>query len=196
MARTAMQITISGDKELLAEIRSYGQKGEAAARRGVRATAVDILADAKQRLKNGGHMVTSKLFNSGKVQVDPDDDKFIDVIFSGGGDGYTDYAEYVEFGRRAGKGLNEQGIEAVAQWAKQKGILHTYNIKTRKRSTTGTQDIDQRARDFAINLSKKYKRRGRKATPFLFPAFEAKRNSLKTNIEKELQALNDSYPNQ
>lgn len=196
MARQAMQITISGEKELFAEIRNYGRKGEAAARQGVRATAIEILADAKQRLKNGGHVVTSKLFNSGKVMVDPEDDRFIDVIFSGGGDGYVDYAEYVELGRRAGKGLNDKGVEAVAQWAKKKGILHAYNIKTRKRSTAGTQDIDERARSFAIALSKRYKQRGRKATPFLFPAFEAKRNNLTANIEKELQKLNDSYPNQ
>lgn len=196
MPRQAMQITISGDKEAQDSIKQYGKKAIIAVMRGVRATAIDILADAKQRLKNGGHIATSKLFNSGKVQLDPEDEKFVDVIFSGGGDGYTDYAEYVEFGRRAGKGLNEKGVEAVAQWAKKKGILHAYNIKTRKRSTAGAKDIDQRARDFAIWLSGRYKRRGRKATPFLFPAFQAKRSELKTNIEKELQKLNDSYPNQ
>lgn len=196
MVRPAISCTITGDREICEKLRVMGKRGVVAAEKGVRITAIEILKDAKERLVKNGSRVTGKLFNSGKVTIDADDTNFTDVVFSGGGDGYTDYAEYVEFGRRAGKGLNEKGVEAVAQWAIKKGILHSYNIKTRRRSTAGTKDIQERARDFAIAYSGRLKKRGRKGTPFLFPAFEAKRNNLMTNIQKELQKLNDSYPNQ
>ena len=95
----------------------------------------------------------------------------------------------MEFGRRPGTGLKNQGIENVAQWAKKKGILNTYNIKTRRKSKAGVKDIDQRARAFALWLSGRYKRRGGKGTLFLFPAFEAKKGNSGKNIGNQVAAL-------
>lgn len=171
---------IIGSDRLYKKLQELGNGARLAALRGVKSTCMEILADAKVRLTEGGHRVTSALFNSGKVLKSDEDKNAYEARFE------ADYAPFVEFGRRPGKGLNEEGIKNVAQWAIKKGILSAYSIKTRKKVKAGSKDIEQRARDFAIQVSKRYKRRGRKATPFLFPAFEAKKGNVDKNIGKEL----------
>ena len=177
------KVEIIGGEKLSKTLSELGYKAKLEALRGVKATAMEVLADAGERLTKGGHRVTSKLFASGKVERSDEEKDAYEVSYS------AEYATYVEFGRRPGKGLNNQGIENVAQWAKKKGILNTYNIKTRRKSKAGVKDIDQRARAFALWLSGRYKRRGRKGTPFLFPAFEAKKGNLGKNIGKQIAAL-------
>ena len=62
----------------------------------------------------------------------------------------TAYYPFVEFGRKAGKGISREGQFAVARWAKLKLSLSNTD-----------------ASRFAYNLSQKYKRRGRKAKPII-----------------------------
>lgn len=188
MPRQAIQVTITGDKDLQNRLKEYGKRGVAAAMKGVKVTAVEILLDAKQRLQSGGHRVTGMLFNSGKVLIDSEDDKFLDVVFSGGGVESTDYAEYVEFGRRAGR---MPPLGAITEWVVKQGLADSYNAKSRKRAKRDAE-FNYRAMSIAFLIAKKIAKQGTKAHPFLYPAFEAKQNSLTANIEKELQKLNDS----
>lgn len=183
-----MQVTITGDKELQKKLREYGPKGTEAAMHGVKVTAMEILLNAKQRLQSGSHRVTGMLFNSGKVLIDSEDDKFLDVVFSGGGTESTDYAEYVEFGRRAGR---MPPLEAITEWVVKRGLADSYNTKSRKRAERDTE-FNYRAMSIAFLIARKIAKHGTKAHPFLYPAFEAKQNKLISNIKKELKKLNDN----
>lgn len=185
MIRPAISFTIAGDKELQARLKEFGRDGTTAAMRGVRVTALEILNNAKERLVQNGSRVTSKLFNSGKVVADDENANFVDVIFSGGGDGYSDYAEFVEFGRRAGR---MPPVEAITEWVRKKGIADTYSIKTQRQSKRDAS-FDNRAQNIAFAIARKIARQGTPAKPFLFPAFEAKKGNIITNIEKELDKL-------
>lgn len=181
MGKSNFQVV--GGKELQKVLNELGNRGVQAAMAGIKTTCLEILGDAKDRLTSGGHRATSKLHNSGRVYKAKDEKDAYEVVFE------AEYAPFVEFGRRPGKGLNEEGVEAVAEWAKKKGILHAYNVETHKKSRAGTKDLDERARQFALWVSGRYKKRGRKGTPFLSPAFEAKKGNVGKNIGREIAKL-------
>ena len=91
----------------------------------------------------------------------------------------ADYASVVEFGRRAGS--KPPPITPIADWVHKKGIGGTYSIKSKRRTgKSGTQE--QEDRRAAWFISKKIGKRGIKATPFLYPAFDREVVKLKTRL--------------
>lgn len=175
-----VKFEITGDKELQVKIRELGKRGVQAALRGLKITALEVLNNAKERLQQGGQRVTSKLFNSGKV-VQSDTKSEFEVVFGDMGQEVS-YAYYVEFGRRAGK---MPPIDYITEWVVKKGLADTYNIKTRKR-TNRDKVFDYRAMSIAFLIARSIAKKGTKARPFLFPAFEEKERNVIKNIETEI----------
>lgn len=171
-------IEIKGINDLNKVFRELGKgKGLAAIRKGILITGQEILTESQRNLTQNGQRVTNALFRSGKVSKTQSELAY-EISYD------ANYAYYVEFGRKPGKGLNEEGIEQVAQWAIKKGLASRYSIKTRKRVSENRDTVHERARQIAFFISGRYKRRGRKGKPFLYPAFEAKKGNLFNNISK------------
>ena len=63
-------IWIEGEKELYANMQKSLFSLTEAGRKGLRQAGMNIIADAKQNLKNGGHIATGGLRASGRVPSD------------------------------------------------------------------------------------------------------------------------------
>ncbi len=92
-------ISIDGLQDLMRNFDAFDKAATEAALVGLETAAVNIIADAKENLKNNGSVVTSLLRNSGRTERNNDEviAGFFDTKNKQG------YAYYVEFGRRAGK---------------------------------------------------------------------------------------------
>lgn len=178
-----VKFEITGDKKLQSTLRTLGKQGPIVAMKGLKVTSLEILNNAKERLVQGGQRVTSKLFNSGKV-VKSKTEMAYEVVF-GGVEGELMYAYYVEFGRRAGK---MPPIDYITEWVVKKGLADTYNIKTRKVTKRG-KEFDYRAMSIAFLIARSIAKKGTKAHPFLYPAFEEKKENLLKNISNEVNKL-------
>lgn len=174
---------VIGGKELQKVLNELGTKGVEAALRGIQLTCLDILNDAKSRLSNGGQRVSGKLFNSGKVSRAEEPDAY-EVAF-GSPDKEVEYATYVEFGRRPGK---RPPIDAIKQWVDKKHLSDTYSIKNRQQSNRG-KDYKRRRDSMAWAIANSIAKKGTQAHPFLFPAFEAKKENVGKNIGREIAKL-------
>lgn len=174
MAKSNFEII--GSDRLYKKLDELGNGARLAALRGVKATCMEILADAKVRLTEGGHRVTSALFNSGRVMKSDEDKNAYEASFD------AKYATYVEFGRRPGK---RPPIDAIRQWIDKKHVLDTFSIKT-KRMNKRKSDYESRRNGLAFAIARSIGKKGTKAHPFLFPAFEAKKVNVEKNIGKEL----------
>lgn len=172
-----------GGKELSRKLDELGRRGVQAALRGIQLTCLEILNDAKTRLSNGGQRVTGKLFNSGKVARAEEQDAY-EIAF-GSPDKEVEYATYVEFGRRPGK---RPPIDAIKQWVDKKHLSDTYSIKDHSQSRRG-KDYEKRRDSVAWAVANSIAKKGTRAHPFLFPAFEAKKGNVGKNIGREIAKL-------
>ncbi len=173
------KVRIVGAKELQSNLRNLGSQCLAAALRGLARACVDILNDAKQRLTDGGQRATNLLFNSGKVQRSQEADNAYEILFD------TEYAEFVEFGRRPGK---QPPVDQIKAWIDKRHILDTYSIKTHKQTKRGS-DYEKRRDGLAFAIARSIGKKGTKAHPFLHPALEANKEKILPYIKDEIKKL-------
>lgn len=154
-------------------------KGMEVINKGIHSTGQDILVESQKNLTAGGQRVTGKLFKSGKALRDGNETQ---ISYD------ADYAYYVEFGRKAGK---MPPLSDITEWVVKKGLADTFSIKTKNRTKRG-KAFDYKAMSIAFLIAKKIAKKGTKARPFLYPAFEKGRNNIFKNINREFQQYIDS----
>lgn len=133
-------IELEGVDKLLKALEKCDRDVVEAAMEGIEAGALDLIADAKDNLRENGSVVTGLLRASGHVTRKKDDITagFFDTLNLNEG-----YAAYVEYGRRAGK---FPPLTYMAAWAYKKFHMHDWNeawragfLIARKIAAEGTQ---------------------------------------------------------
>ena len=133
-----------------------------AAMKGLEAAGMEIIADAKVNLRENGSVVTGLLRAAGRVIRKENDVTvgFFDTTNKSG------YAEYVEYGRRAGK---FPPLDEMAAWAYKKFHMKDWAL----------------ARSAGFLIARKIATKGSEPHPFFNPA-------VKKNKSKILNAVRDA----
>ena len=158
----AGEIQLEGLDRVLKALSKCSKDVTDAALKGLEAGGMNIIVDAQQNLKANGSNVTSLLSNSGRTIRKGDDITvgFFDTTNK------TGYAEYVEYGRRAGK---MPPVDMLKAWAYKKFHLRDWKAAT----------------SMAWAIAKEIARKGTVPHPFFGPA-------VKKNYTKILNAVRDS----
>lgn len=187
-------IWIEGEKELYANMQKSLFSLTEAGRKGLRQAGMNIIADAKQNLKNGGHIATGVLSASGRVQKVEGDPDSIDVGFFSK-DSKGGYAYFVEYGRRAGK---MPPVDTLMEWLRKKSsnrrsksalqsALVFANSGKRVRKVKTADDL---LRSGAWGLAKMIAKKGTRPHPFFGPAVEKNKmdieRAISTAVKEEL----------
>lgn len=130
---------------------------------GLKKGGMKIIADAQQNLKANGSNNTGLLSNSGKTQRI---DIGYDVGFFSRGKGY---AEYVEYGRRAGRFPPLADIRA---WARKKLRVE-----------------DKRLNSAAFLIGRKIARKGTRPQPFFAPAVQKNQKGIMDAISEAVNKV-------
>lgn len=149
---------IDGMREVTVNLGRMSGRIYRASRDGLSRTGLNIIADAQRNLKSNGTNYTGKLSNSGRVEEVRGQDA-LDVGFFSRGRGY---AEYVEYGRRAGR---FPPVRQLAQWARKK-----LRVKVREADSVG------------FMIARKIAKKGTKPQPFFRPAYERHRQEITDTV--------------
>lgn len=149
---------IDGMREVTVNLGKMSGRIYRASRDGLSRTGLNIIADAQQNLKANGTNYTGKLSNSGRVEEVRGQDA-LDIGFFSKGKGY---AEYVEYGRRAGR---FPPVRQLAQWAR------------KKLRATGKQSDS-----IGCMIARKIARKGTRPQPFFRPAYERHRQEITDTV--------------
>lgn len=166
-----MQIKIDGIEELKSRLNREKVTIDARGKEALRIVALNILADAKENLKSGQMIATGALRNSGRVNVSKD----VEVEFR------SNYAAWVEFGRKAGR---MPPVKMLEEWVKKKGIADSYTDSGRRRGRT--QNFYKKVTQIAFLIARKIALRGTKPKPFLYPAFRANESKVIGILKRQL----------
>lgn len=153
MMAQAGNIRLEGMDELFRNLDRHGRDAVKSAMQGLTKAGMAIVNDAKANLRDNGSVVTGQLRASGRVVKDGAD--AIEVGFFGDGRGY---AEYVEYGRRAGK---MPPVSALVQWAHKKLRLP-----------------DKAAKSAGFLMARAIAKKGTRPHPFFVPALEKNRQAI------------------
>ncbi len=184
---------LEGQRELFVNLEKNERATTRAAMEGLKNAGLNIIADAKDNLKNNGSISSNMLRKSGRVQKAKDDKQSVDVGFfsseSKGG-----YAYYVEYGRRSG---GMPFPPDLVEWLRKKNLknralvsaIHIFNAKRRKRKDKYTKaDLLLSA---AWSLAKHIAKNGTKPHPFFQPAIDkneqAVADAIAIEVNKEIQ---------
>ena len=184
-------IWIEGEKELYANMQKSLFSLTEAGRKGLRQAGMNIIADAKQNLKNGGHIATGGLRASGRVQKVEGDPDSIDVGFFSK-DSKNGYAYFVEYGRRSGK---MPPVDSLMEWLRKKSsnrrsksalqsALVYANSGKRVRKIKTADDL---LRSAAWGLAKMIAKKGTKPHPFFAPAVEKNKADIERAISNSVK---------
>jgi len=165
MTGEGLYIDPASMRDLRINVRRFREHVLAKAHDGLVAFGMRIVARAKGLLKDNGSIASGLLRNSGRTVSQPDGT--VDAGF------YVNYAEFVEYGRKAG---GMPPVDDIHQWIRRKRIR-----------PEGKGDIDKLQRSLAWAIAKWIKSHGTKAHPFLKPAYEQYR----WEINKFMQAQVD-----
>lgn len=132
---------------------------------GLKAFGMKIVAQAKANLKNNGSVAFGHLRNSGRTVAQADGT--VDAGF------YIGYAEFVEYGRRAGK---MPPVDSIYEWVRKKGARRNSALKAA--AVFSHKSEDELAKSAAWAIAKSIADHGSKPHPFLKPAYEQYRNSI------------------
>ena len=146
------ELRIEGIAQLERNMAGMSRKVFMAARSGLAKAGMNIIADAQQTLRANGTNSTGLLSNSGRVQEMSGQDAVDAGFFSKSGRGY---AEYVEYGRRAGR---MPPLKNIIEWARKK-----LRIPGKAAQSAG------------YLIARKIAQKGTRPQPFFRPALE--RNS-------------------
>lgn len=139
-----------------------------------------IVAQAKANLKSNGSVATGLLRNSGRTVSQPDGT--VDAGF------YASYAEFVEYGRKAG---GMPPVDSIYAWIKKKGTGR--NAALRAAAVFSHKSEDQLARSAAWAIATWIKKHGTLAHPFLKPAYEQYRNSIDEYMQRQVGKAVEQY---
>lgn len=151
--------TIEGMRELEANLGRMSRRVYRAAREGLSKAGMNMVADAQENLRANGTNATGLLSNTGKVEEVRDGDA-IDAGFIA--KGRRGYAEYVEYGRRAGK---MPPAKNLGEWAYKK------------------LRVDRKAsKAVGYLIARKIAKKGTRPQPFFGPAVEKNRQAVSDAI--------------
>ena len=158
----AGEIQLEGLDKVLKALAKCDKDVTEAAMKGMEAGGMNIIADSQQNLRANGSVVTGLLRESGRVIRNGDDITvgFFDTTNK------TGYAEYVEYGRRAGK---MPPVDTLKAWAYKKFHLRDWKA----------------AASMAWAIATEIARNGTQPHPFFGPA-------VKKNYKKILNAVRDA----
>lgn len=151
--------TIEGMRELEANLGHMSRRIYRAAREGLTRAAMNMVTDAQENLKANGTNNTGLLSNTGKVEEARDGDA-IDAGFIA--KGKRGYAEYVEYGRRAGK---MPPVKNLGEWAYKK-------LRVDRKASKGV----------GYRIARKIAKKGTRPQPFFGPAVEKNRQAVSDAI--------------
>lgn len=151
--------TIEGMRELEANLWHMSRRIYGAAREGLSKAAMNMVADAQENLRSNGTNNTGLLSNTGKVEEVREGDA-IDAGFIA--KGKRGYAEYVEYGRRAGKMPPVKNLE---EWAYKK-------LRVDRKASRGVGYL----------IARKIAKKGTSPQPFFRPAVEKNRQAVSDAI--------------
>ena len=151
--------TIEGMRELEANLGHMSRRIYRAAREGLTKAAMNMVADAQENLRSNGTNNTGLLSSTGKVEETRDGDA-IDAGFIA--KGKRGYAEYVEYGRRAGK---MPPVKNLGEWAYKK-------LRVDRKASKGV----------GYRIARKIAKKGTRPQPFFGPAVEKNRQAVSDAI--------------
>lgn len=168
-------IEVEGLRELHLVMEKKAEETISAGRKGLRASGMNIIADAKNNLRGNHSVVTGGLRASGKVQKVEDDPDAIDAGFFAQGSSQG-YAYFVEYGRRATK-TTIAGVptlrQAIEQWLRKKfGMAEGKELRSR-----------------AFLISRAIHKKGTKPHPFFAPAVEKNKADIERAIGNEIKEV-------
>lgn len=174
---------VEGIDQVCRAIRKAGREAARTAMKELQLGAMDIIADAKDNLRRGHNNTTGLLRAAGKVQKSGP--CTMDVGFFDTTNRSRGYAEYLEFGRRAGRMPPPDEIEA---WLKKKSsnknkslsALHAASVFTRK-------SVEQLTRQAAWAIARSIAKSGTKPHPFLGPAVKANMRKILFRVQNALR---------
>jgi len=133
---------------------------------GLKDSAARIVAVAKTRLRDNGSVATGMLRNSGSVR--PQVDGTVDAGF------YADYAQWVEYGRKAG---GMPPVKLIAEWVRKRHI------------SSDESEIESIAFAIARNIAAN----GTKAKPFLTPSYEENKSRIDGIMQKAINEVTERF---
>lgn len=160
------ELRIEGIAQLERNMTGMSRKVFMAARSGLAKAGMNIIADAQHTLRANGTNSTGLLSNSGRVQEMGGQDAVDAGFFSKSGRGY---AEYVEYGRRAGR---MPPVHIIAQWARKK-------LRIPEKSS----------RSAGYLIARKIARKGTRPQPFFRPAVESNRQAIERAISEAVTSV-------
>lgn len=181
-------IGVEGERELFLNMQRVMGSNLSAARKGIRAGALNIINDAKQNLRGNHSVVTGQLRASGKVQAVEGDKDAVDAgFFSQGKE--KGYAAAVEYGRRAGK---MPPVEMLMEWLRKRttksaalksALVHIEGRRVRRESAYTKDDL---LRSAAWGLAKWIAKHGTRPHPFFAPAVEKNKKAVEDAIKEAI----------
>lgn len=157
-------LTIEGLDALVRKMQQLPAEARAKGMRAMQAGGMEIIAKAQDNLRSNNSIVTGLLRLSGKVQKVSETDLdagFFDTRNEGSG-----YAEYVEYGRRAGR---MPPPDVLTQWAKKKYRLD-----------------DAEARKMGWSMAVRIAREGTRPHAFLGPAIKSEADKVLRRMREAL----------
>ena len=159
------EIRLEGLEELTRALEKCDKEVCEAAMQGMEAGAANIIADAQTNLRANGSVVTGLLRQSGKVSRKGND---IEAGFFDTQNRQTGYAEFVEYGRRAGR---MPPVDLIMAW-----VYKKFHLKDWKA-----------AKAIAWPLAIKIAREGTQPHPFFVPAVKKNQQKILDAIRKAVQ---------
>lgn len=194
----SLKMEISGSRELEAKMTQFVGASMEAANRALQSAGLEIIAEAKQNLRENSSIVTGQLRASGRVQKSSDGEGLDVGFFSE--DSQNGYALFVEEGRKPGK---MPPVDLLVQWAHKKlrlpvkkkgmsGKSRSRGLKMQKpRSKARSLSPRERkpvtdANTMGWLIARKIARSGTIPHPFFGPAVEKYRDKIEGIISRAI----------
>ena len=156
---------IIGVEQLCRKLKRVSDTTVKAAYKGLQRVGLDMVADAQANLRHNGSVVTGLLRQSGRVEASKTRLEvmagFFDTRNTHG------YAEYVEYGRRAGK---FPPVAMIEQWLRKKHSGKFNAIKSAAVLVGKTEE--QLRKSAAFLIARKIAQQGTEPHPFFKPAYD------------------------
>lgn len=178
MAKKEM-IWLDGERELFLNMQRNIEGTTKASRLALERAGLNIIADAKENLRENGSIAQGHLRASGRVQRVEGDPDALDV-------GFTEpYAFFVEYGRRSGK---FPPIDSIIAWLKKKTST-SKGLKNAFASAAAFEgkSVEKYRRSIAFLIARSIARKGTKPHPFFAPAVEKNKKQVNEAIEMAIK---------
>jgi hypothetical protein len=178
MAKKEM-IWLDGERELFLNMQRNIEGTTKASRLALERAGLNIIADAKENLRENGSIAQGHLRASGRVQRVEGDPDALDV-------GFTEpYAYFVEYGRRSGR---MPPVADIIGWLKKKTSTRK-GIKNAFESAAAHEGMsaDRYLRSLAFLIARAIGKKGTRPHPFFAPAVEKNKKQVNEAIEMAIK---------